>query len=326
MRVALILNPTAGSSPLARQKGAEGELEAELLQALQVQGIEPEVYYTTIDDPGKLIAKKLVDEGVELIVAVGGDGTIHSVAHGLIDSRSVLGIIPAGTMNNLARSLGIPEKLEEACAILAEGEARAIDVGMINEHTFLEVAGIGIEAALFPAAEEVKSRGLLSTIRGSVSGLYTLLKFHPPEVTLALDGERPRTYRAIEVTICNAPYYGPHLSVAPDILMNDGLLDVVLYTNFSKGEYIRHAISISQGKRTLTPKIIHRRVRSLRLSTSEAVNIQADGTVHGTTPVDVTVRPAALQVQVLRGAVPGLLAENRTPAKRKKQERKKTYV
>jgi diacylglycerol kinase (ATP) len=326
MRTALILNPGAGASLLADQKIHEENLEKALLKALREQGLEPEVHYTTVDDPGQGIAAHLAAKQVGLVIAVGGDGTIHAVAHGLLGSSSVLGIIPAGTMNNLALSLGIPANLTEACAILANGAVRAIDVGRINQQVFLEVAGVGLETALFPAAEAVKSRGLLSTCRGILDGLRILYNFKLPKMRLTFDGEEARTYRAMQLTICNAPYYGPHLSVAPSIYLNDGWLDVVLYTTFRKSEYIRHAISISQGRRVLTPKIIHRRVKMLRLSTNAAVDFQADGIIYGSTPVEITIMPAALNVQVPTGPVPGLQAEREQRQKRKIWQRRKVSV
>ncbi|HBE29501.1 MAG TPA: hypothetical protein DDW25_11490, partial [Ktedonobacter sp.] len=99
------------------------------MRGLRSYGIEPEVQYTTPEDAGKGLATKAADEGAELIIAAGGDGTIHAVASGLIERKSTLGIIPMGTMNNLAHSLGIPLPIEAACAIIAKGETRAIDVG-----------------------------------------------------------------------------------------------------------------------------------------------------------------------------------------------------
>src|SRR5206468_4030343 len=132
---------------------------------------------------------------------------------GLLGTQSALGIIATGTMNNLSRSLGIPETIEEACAAIARGETRLIDVGKINEHVFLEVAGVGLEAALFPAAEEIKSPGLLKTIRGAVAGLITLFTFKPARIRITIDEIRRRPYRAIQVTICNSPFYGAHLQI-----------------------------------------------------------------------------------------------------------------
>lgn len=326
MQIALILNPNAGSSLLARQNLSEGEFETTLLQTLQRLGIEPVVYHTTSEDMGEVTARQLAAEHAKIVMAVGGDGTIHSVARGLLGSESILGIIPTGTMNNLARSLGIPEQIEEACALIGNGKVRTIDVGSINQHFFIEVAGIGLEAALFPAAEEVKSGGILSTFRGVVNGLSTLIKFRPPHIKVAFNNQKPRIYRAIQITICNAPYYGARLNLAPGIVMNDGLLDVVIYTNFSKQEYIRHAISISQGQRTFTPKIVYRRFKSLYISTDEAVEIQADGTVIGTTPAEITIIPQALKVQVPEEPGPGLTAIDKKLEKRLMKERKTIYV
>ncbi len=328
MRTALILNPTAGKSPLASRRAPEEKFEPALLAVLRSQGLEPDVYYTTAEDPGRSIAGQLVGQGIEMIVAVGGDGTIHSVAQALANSDCLLGIIPAGTMNNLALSLGIPENLEEACALLTTGVTRSIDVGSINGHIFLEVAGVGLEAAIFPAAEEVKSNNMFTTLKGVIRGLYALLIFRPPQMRLTFNHERPRSYRAIQLTVCNAPYYGVHLNIAPEIRINDGWLDAVLYRNFSKREYIRHAISISQGRRAFTPKIVHRQVRSLRIETNQPVEIQADGISHGHTPAEITIKPGALKVQTPREPGPGLLPSKpgSRRIRRMLRERRRSYV
>ena len=123
--------------------------------------------------------------------------------------------------------------------------------------------------------------------------------------------------------MCNAPFYGLHMKVASEISMNDGWLNVVLYKNFSKYEYIRHAISISQGRRIFTPKIVHRRAKSLRISTDKVMEIQADGIVCGRTPAEITILPDALKVQVPRGPVPGLRPANRKQMKPETRKRKK---
>lgn len=308
MRTAFVFNPSAETSVLAEQKKHESSLEAEIIAIMRAQGMEPEIYYTTVEDPGEKIAAQLAAEHVALVVAVGGDGTIQAVARGLFGSESVLGILPAGTMNNLARSLDIPVNLQEACALFASGDVRAIDVGQINGHLFLEVAGVGLDAAIFPHAEEVKHWTLQAIIKGAWNGLRAVFSYKAPIMTLAFDNQKPRMYHAVEVTVCNAPYYGLHLHVAPDIYMNDGWLDVIICTALDKFKYIRHALSVSQGRRAFTSKTIRRRVKTLRVSTSPeaAVEIHADGTVCGSTPADIKIIPAALKVRVPRGFVSGL--------------------
>ena len=301
MRTVLILNPTAGSSSMAPQDSQQetaDQHEEEIIAALRTHDIEPEVWYTTPDDPGSGLAKRAAAEGIDVVIAAGGDGTIHAVASGLIGTKSTLGIIAMGTMNNLANSLSIPDTIEGACAIIAKGETKKIDIGNINDHVFLEVAGIGLEAVLFPAAEEIKSRGWLSTIRGAFDGIVALFSFKPASVKVSFDGHRSRSYRVLQVTVCNSPYYGVHLQVAPGTLMDDGLLDVVIYKNFSKLEFLQHGISITQGKRILEPKITRRKVKTLRITADYPVAVHADGVVHGHTPALISVTPGALSVRV----------------------------
>ena len=309
MHVVLILNPTSGISTVAAPHLSPEETREAILAALRAHDIEPEIRYTSPEDTGQGVARQAATNHADMVIAVGGDGTIHAVASGLVGTPSVLGIIPTGTMNNVAHSLGIPETIDAACEVIARGHTHAIDVGKINEHIFLEAAGIGLEAALFPAGEEIKSPGLLTTIRGVIGGLRTLFSFQSPELRIAIDEKRRHPYKALQVTICNTPFYGPHFQIASHILMDDGLLDVVIYKNFSKLEYIRHAVSITQGKRLLEPKARHRRARSVRITADHPVEIQADGVPRGYTPATVTIMPGALHVCVPASPVPGLSNE-----------------
>lgn len=308
MRAILILNPESGVSPLAEQHDTLESNEEIILTRLALYGIEPEVWYTTLEDPGNGLATKAADEHADLVIAAGGDGTVYAVACGLIGRESTIGIIPLGTMNNLALSLNIPLSIEAACALIAKGETRTVDAGKINEHIFLESAGVGLEAALFPYVEEIKSFGFRSTLHGVMKGLFTLFAYQPPQIKLSFDNKRFRLYRAIEVTICNAPYYGPHFQLVPRIIMDDGLLDVVIFKNFSKLEYIRHAISISQGRRELQPKIVHWRVKALHIKADHPVEIHANGLPLGYTPATVMVIPGALRVCAPATNVSGLKA------------------
>jgi diacylglycerol kinase (ATP) len=308
MRAVLIMNIASGTSTMATTEGTSEEHQEAILAALRTHGIEAEVRQTTREDHGAGLAAQAAAEQADVVIAAGGDGTIHEVACGLIGTHSALGIIALGTMNNLAHSLQIPATIEEACAVIATGETHAIDVGKINNQFFLEVAGIGLEAAFFPAAEEMKGPGLLVTLRGIFDGLRTLLAFQPAKLRISFDEHQRRPYTAIQVTICNSRYYGPQFELVPEALMDDGLLDVVIFKQFSKLEYIRHAISISQGKRTYQPKVIHRRVTSVRINADHPLEIQADGLPHGQTPATVTITPGALRVRV-----PAQVASGRQP-------------
>ena len=306
MKAVMIVNPTSGISTVTEKRMSPEETERIVVEALRAYGIEPKIYYTSPEDTGQGLAKRAAEEHAELVIVMGGDGTIHAVARGLVGTQSVLGIIPTGTMNNLSHSLNIPDTIPDACTAIVKGETRTIDVGKINDHVFLEVAGIGLEAALFPAAEEIKHRGLLSNIHGAITGLKILLSFKPTRLRITIDERQRKPYHALQVTICNAPFYGAHMQIAPEALMDDGLLDVVIYRNFSKFEYLRNAISISQGRRPYQPKLKYLRVQSLRVDADQPMEIQADGELLGKTPAFVTVLPGALRVRVSGKAAPGL--------------------
>ena len=306
MQAVLIFNPTSGISTVAKKRMSPEETERAILEGLREGGIEPQILHTTLEDGGKDMARRAADEGAELVIAAGGDGTIHTVASGLVGTQSILGIIPTGTMNNVALSLNIPDTIPAACFAIANGETRIIDMGKVNEHVFLEVAGVGLEAKLAPAGEALKHRELRSIMHGIVSGLKTFFGFKAARMSIAVDGGKPYSYRALQVTICNAPFYGLHLHTAPQILMDDGLLDVIIYRNVSKFEYLRHALSLLLGRRPDHPKIKHLRVRSLHMATNVPTAIHVDGDPGGYTPAEVTVLPAALRIRVSGKDAPGL--------------------
>lgn len=306
MRTVLIVNPASGASMMASHQYASAEeCEEALLNALQQAGITPEVWHTTPEDPGQGLAQKAAEEGVKLVIAAGGDGTLHAVANGLIGTKSALAIIPMGTMNNIARSLDIPTDFQEASEVIQAGTTCLVDIGKINAQIFLEVAGIGLEAALFPAAEEFKSASFFQAVSAAFKGLGTLLAFKPTRFRASFDGRRSRSFKAIQISICNTPYYGAHLRFAPSARMDDGFLDVLIYKNFSKLEYLRHAIAISQGQRPLEPKVQRRKIKSLAIYADQPVDIHADGNPLGYTPAVVTVQPGVLRVCVPRHVAAG---------------------
>lgn len=321
MRTILILNPASGASAMAPNQHTLQDNKEAIIASLCAAGIEAEIWYTSPEDPGYRLARLAAQEGADLVIAAGGDGTLHSVASGLIGTNSTLGIIAVGTMNNIAHSLDISEDIAEACKIIANGATCYVDVGKINDQLFLEVAGIGLEAALFPAAEEFKSPGLVSSLHGVIMGLFTLFRFKPTRFRASFDGRKVRSFKAIQVSVCNTPYYGAHLRFAPNAVMDDGLLDVLIYKNFSKLAYLRHAISISQGRRTLEPKVSRRKVKSIAIYADQPVEIHADGEVKGYTPAKIVIEPGVLRVRVPQHIVAGPNIQNQ--ASRRDQHARK---
>ena len=266
-----------------------------IVDMLQERGIAVDVAFVTAETLGTDLARTAATEGCPLVIAVGGDGTIHQVAVGLLHSSTQLGIIPLGTMNNLAFSLNIPTDIGAACDVIAGGKWRPIDVGMVNGKPFLEVVSIGAEASFFPLAESIRHHGALGAIRGLIQGirLLTHLQMHP--VTVQLDNKRRRTH-SWQITVCNAPVYGLRFAAAPQARMDDGLLDVVITSDKRRWDLVQHYRSIMTGQRIPSLRENVERARRVRVASHYPLPVAADGVTIGTTPVQITVARGALHI------------------------------
>jgi diacylglycerol kinase (ATP) len=277
------------------------ELLAELTESLHSQGIAAKVSLTTPDEDGQKLAAAAAQAGVPLVIAAGGDGTIEAVARGLVHTDSVLGIIPLGTRNNIAASLSIPNDLNQAIQVLVAGEHHLFDMGKANDHYFMEVVGVGLEASLFPCGDEVKEgikSNYLAALRSVFSGLKTFVQFKPHQLVLRLDGRRVRHLRTLQVNVCNSSRYGVEFTLAPEAKMDDGKLDVIYIDNPSKWEHLRHFFAAMQGERLPHERRHTYRASKIEIKGYPPLEVHADGDCLGVTPVTIEVVPQALRICV----------------------------
>jgi len=292
IHVKLIANPGAGD-PL----GAALRLE-QVVHYLLDAGLKVDVALAHPKDEAIPIARKAVKNGYDVIVAMGGDGTIGAVVRGIAGSKVKLGIIPAGTENDIARSLGIPEDLKAACAIIASGHTRNLDLGQISTQKtekfyFLMVAAIGLTATIFPLIKEVPE-GKLSGIKAAIA---TLLKFDPkPKIFLTLDDESKIEVESMLVTIANTPVTGAKNLVAPDASMEDGLLDIAVYPDFSKAEVLAYFAKTAHEGSTPDGTIQRYQARKIKIKTSPKLDVAAEGIILGKGTARIKVLPGALRV------------------------------
>ena len=236
IRVKLIANPGAGDVLTAASR-----LE-QVTHYLLEAGLNVDVALAKPKKEAIPIARKAVKDGYDVVVAMGGDGTIGAVIRGIAGSKVRLGIIAAGTENDIAGSLGIPDDLKEACALIASGQTRKLDLGVISTRKtkkfyFFNMSAIGLTATIFPMIKEVPE-GKLSGIKDAVA---TFLKFDSkPKVFLTLDDESKIEVESMLVTIANTPITGAKNLVAPEASMEDGLLDIAVYPGFSKAEVLSY--------------------------------------------------------------------------------------
>ncbi len=281
--------------------GGGSQQTAHLVELLRAVGIDVDL----CDEPEMAAAqgrvRAAVRAGCPLVVAAGGDGTVEGLAPSLVNSGTALGILPLGTYNNLAACLGIPPGLEAACAVLASGATRPVDVGEVrarglaDAHLFLEQATVGLGAALAPVGESVHQGDWLEALRA----LPAAARLEPAPVLVHLD-EATAGWQAetLLVTVCNAPRSAAAFVLAPDALMDDGQLDVCVYDGLHQAQLAAKLLEFMSGGVPEGPGVRRARARSVAISSSRSLLVAADSRVVGETPARFTIRPHALRVLV----------------------------
>jgi YegS/Rv2252/BmrU family lipid kinase len=300
-RTCLIVNPNAGQKA-GLTTNAFGVDDARSLLARH--SIEAEIWETERAGHATELARRAAESGFQRVIAAGGDGTAEEVAEGLVGTHVELGILPLGSIMNIARMLGIPRDLEAAAQVIRERRVARIDVGRARTQArgeyFIEAAGVGIDAGLFAYFNQI-DRGNWRSLRPLLTFMW---RYRPRQVTLVVDGRRFR-FRAMMVTVANGPYVGAALAVAPEARLDDRRLDVKVFTRFGKFELLRHVLSIAGGRRAYNPKVKTIRAASVQILSDRPMMVHGDSRPLGTTPARFDVVPSSLSVIV--GGEPGCL-------------------
>jgi diacylglycerol kinase (ATP) len=292
IRVKLIANPGAGNVSEAASRIEQ------VMRYLSDDGLKVDVALAHPKNEAIPIAMKAVKDGYKVVIAMGGDGTLGAVIRGIAGSKVRLGIIPAGTENDIAASLGIPEDLKEACALIASGHTRKLDLAQISTRKkknfyFLMVSTIGLTATIYPMVKGVP-QGKLSGISHAVT---TFLKFNSkPTVYMTLDNESKIKVETMLVTVANTPVIGVKNLVAPDASMDDGLLDIAVYPGFSKAELLSYFAKTAQEGSTPDGRIQRYQARKIKVKTSPKLDIAAEGVLLGKGTARIKVQHGALRV------------------------------
>ena len=294
MRAKLIFNPDSGVSE------ASPVQLMDVIKAMQAWKLVPEAYLVEpgCDLPG--IIQSALEDGIRMFVVCGGDGTVAITARALAGKHATLGIIPTGTRNNVALSLGIPLDIPAAIAILRTGRRIKVDMGLVTcgkiAQPFLEVCSVGLISALFSAADDIQRFKL-----GRVGDfLATLATFPPAEMHLVLDGKQEINTICHAALISNMPYIGPHFQVSSLASPNDSLLDVLLFSDLSKLDLLGYAVQAARG--VLEDERIQRyQVRRVDIETRPAMPVMVDGVAFAEGPLRIGVRRHTLAVMAGEG-------------------------
>lgn len=213
--ILFIINPISG---IGKQKNIE-ELIRDNIDA---SSYEYQVKFTKGPGHGTELAKEAVASGVDIVVAIGGDGTVNEIGQALVGSSTALGIIPTGSGNGLARHLKIPFQFKRAIEVINRCKIRKIDTATINDQVFLSIAGVGYDAFVAKKFADAPKRGFFTYFR-IVSNEYS--QYRPRKYILEVDG-RIIKRRALSITFANSNQFGNNTSIDPNAKLDDGLIDV----------------------------------------------------------------------------------------------------
>jgi YegS/Rv2252/BmrU family lipid kinase len=278
----VILNPAARSDKASR-------LEERICR---LAGTVP-VRLTTEAGDARRIAAEAVQEGVEVIIAAGGDGTLNEVVNGIGSEPVSLGILPVGTMNVFATELGIPHgNLERAWGVIEAGKTVMVDQPIANETRFLQLAGVGLDAEVVRKTTADSKKAL-----GPLSYLLTLVQVaahKPARVVLESEGGHKR--EGSFVLIGNGRLYGGPFPVFKRASLYDGLLDVLVFQNQSHWDVVRYFQAIAFGTHPELPDVEYFQTSRLQITSAGDIPVELDGEVAGVLPCSFSLESQKLRV------------------------------
>ncbi len=286
--IALLTNPTSG-------KGKGARAQAEALPRLRDAGYEVRNLVGRDADEALDLARGCVADGVETLVVVGGDGMVHLAAQALASSGTRLGIVPAGTGNDVARYFDLPRKDTAAATdVVIGGRERTVDLARIGSTYFVTVLAAGFDAIVNERANQMTwPKGQMRYNLATVAELRTL---KPIPYVVEIDGEEQR-FDATLVAVGNGPSFGGGLRITEGAVLDDGLLDVVWFRPLSRRELLKSYPKLFKGTHVHHPDYRHRHARTVTIA-APGVTAYADGERIGQLPLTVEVAPLALRVLV----------------------------
>ena len=288
--VALLVNPTAG-------KGRAASTVAKVTERLRAGGANVAILVGRDAEDASALARQAVSDGVDAVVALGGDGMVHLALNVVAGTSTPLGIIPAGTGNDLAATLGLPTKDPVAAAALisdklAADAARPMDAVRVGEKWFGCVLGAGFDSRVNDRANRMSwPKGRM---RYNLAILAELRVFRPLPFVLELDGERWET-DAMLVAVGNAKSYGAGMKVTPDAEIDDGVVDVQVLGPVSKPEFLKTFPKVFKGTHVTHPAVTIRRAKVVSIS-SPGVTAYADGEYLADLPIVCETVPGAVRI------------------------------
>jgi len=292
MKLYMIANPVAG-------RGVRSEVEA-AAEVLKQGPYEVDLLWTQRGGHATELAREAVEKHPDLVVAVGGDGSINEVVSGLAGSNVPLGVIPLGTANCYALETGIPLDARQAARVILEGQPKRVHLGRAGERYFMLMASVGFDAqVVYEVNPGVKKKfGKLAYV---IKGFQCLTASHP-KLTITLDDKE--TYEGHLAIISNMRYYAGRFLVTPDAGFEKDELDVCIFQQDGFFPILRFAWGVWRRRHLKGKDVIYRKAKTIRVESAQPSHVQVDGDYYGTTPVEFQIVPDALTVILPRSRKP----------------------
>ncbi len=267
--------------------------------------------YTDAQGHGIILATEALNNGYEMVVAVGGDGTTNEVVNGFfedgkpVSDKAVLGVIPAGTGGDFARTLGYPKSKEARLRLLEGRETRRIDLGQvtflsIDEMTqtrfFVNVAGCGLPGELVDEISRMP-RSLGGRVAYLLGLAKALRRHHNAKIAVEIDNSEPITKKALCAVVANGQYFGSGMHIAPDAILDDGWFDLILIGDVGVSDLLRNIHKVYTGTFRNHPQVEVYRAKEVRISSDEPVLLDLDGEQPGHLPATYKILPKALKLK-----------------------------
>jgi YegS/Rv2252/BmrU family lipid kinase len=310
--IRLIVNPAAGG-------GRAGRLAPAVEEALTGHGLEMRRVDTRHLDHARELAEQAARAG-ETVVALSGDGMIGAIAHvlrGVPDS--LLGVLPGGRGNDLARVLRIPEDPVAACAVIAHGTPRAVDLGEVEGQAFVGIASAGFDSDANRIANEAPAR--LGNLVYAYGALRALASWRPARFEIEFDTDPPGdaaagsasasapqtlSFSGYTIAAANSGVYGGGMRLAPAARLDDGLLDIVVIEQVSKLRFLANLPKVFKGAHVRLPTVKVFKAAEVRISADRPFTLYADGDPIAQLPARIRALPGAVRILVPEGVlVPG---------------------
>ena len=293
----------------ASANGSTGRRWPELARRAAAAGLEGATLFSERQGHLAELAREAALDGAELLVVVGGDGSVNEVANGLagLGRQPEIAVVPRGTGWDFSRTFGIPRKIDDAVQIALEGDVRTIDLGRASYRawdgsdataSFANVASAGMSGAIAKRANETTK-----ALGGKASYLWATFAvfsgWEATEIEVVVDGER-RTGRMFDVVVANGRFFGGGLQICPEAEPDDGLFDVLTIGDVTKRDLVQTMPKMYRGTHLPHPKAELLRGSSVTVTSETPLPIELDGEQPGTTPVTFEVA-GALRLRVPRG-------------------------